>query len=136
MAIKEIPIAKPSRLIMQDAKSAIQHFSDAVVELVTNSDDSYKRLEENGAKHSGKIEIYVSRAKGGKIREFYIQDFAEGISREKLEEIIAFGGEVSGFSEGKSVRGLFGRGLKQAIIALEGEAEIFTKKMGGREDVL
>ena len=69
MAIKEIPIAKPSRLIMQDAKAAIQHFSDAIVELVTNSDDSYKRLEENGEKHSGKIEIYVSREKGGRVEE-------------------------------------------------------------------
>lgn len=128
MTIKEIPIAKPSRLIMQDAKAAIQHFSDALVEIVTNSDDSYKRLEENGEKCSGRIDIHLSRVKGGRIREFYIQDFAEGMSREKLEKVIAWGGEVSGFIEGKSVRGLFGRGLKQAIIALEGEAEIFTKK--------
>lgn len=130
MAIKEIPIAKPSRLIMQDAKAAIQYFSDAIVELVTNSDDSYKRLEEGRIEPSGTIEIYVSRVKGGKIKDFYIKDFAEGISKEKLEEIIAFGGEVSGFSEGKGVRGLFGRGLKQAIIALESEAKIFTKKNG------
>jgi len=128
MAIKEIPIAKPSRLIMQDAKAAIQHFSDAVVELVTNSDDSYKRLEENGEKHFGKIEICISREKGGRVKEFYIRDFAEGIPKENLEKVIAFGEEISGFIEGKSVRGLFGRGLKQAIIALEGEAEIFTKK--------
>lgn len=130
MAIKEIPIAKPSRLIMQDAKAAIQHFSDAVVELVTNSDDSYKRLENDGKKYSGEIEIYISREKGGGIREFYVQDFAEGIPEENLEKVIAFGEEISGFVEGKSVRGLFGRGLKQAIIALEGEAEIFTKKSG------
>ena len=130
MTVKEIPIAKPSRLIMQDAKAAIQHFSDAIVELVTNSDDSYKRLEGDGERPSGEIEIYISRAKGGEIRDFYIQDFAEGMSREKLEEIIAWGGEVSGFKEGESVRGLFGRGLKQAIIALEGEAEIFTRQDG------
>lgn len=130
MAIKEIPIAKPSRLIMQDAKAAIQHFSDAVVELVTNSDDSYKRLEEERKDHPSEIEIYVSKEKGGRVKEFYIKDFAEGIPKENLEKVIAWGEEVSGFIEGKSVRGLFGRGLKQAIIALEGEAEIFTKKSG------
>jgi hypothetical protein len=130
MAIKEIPIAKPSRLIMQDAKAAIQHFCDAIVELVTNSDDSYKRLESEKKSCTGEIEIYVEREKGGKVKEFYVKDFAEGIPKENLEKVIAFGEETSGFIKGKSVRGLFGRGLKQAIIALEGEAEIFTRKDG------
>ncbi len=127
MAIKEIPIPKPSRLIKQQAEANIQSLIDAVVELVTNSDDSYIGLESEGKKHTGQIEIYVSREKGGRVNEFYIKDFAEGMSKEDLEKAIAFGEEASKFFEGKSVRGLLGRGLKEAILGL-GEGEIFTRK--------
>ena len=129
MAIKEIPIPKPSRLIKQQAEATIQSLIDAVVELVTNSDDSYIRLESEGEKHTGQIEIYVSREKGGRVKEFYIKDFAEGMLKENLEKAIAYGEEVSRFIEGKSVRGLLGRGLKEAILGL-GEGEIFTRKNG------
>ena len=111
MAIREIPIPKPSRLIKQQAEATIQNLIDAVVELVTNSDDSYIRLESEEKKHTGQIEIYVSREKGGRVKEFYIKDFAEGMSKEDLEKAIAYGEEISGFIEGKSVRGLLGRGL-------------------------
>ncbi|PIP24115.1 MAG: hypothetical protein COX35_02590, partial [Candidatus Nealsonbacteria bacterium CG23_combo_of_CG06-09_8_20_14_all_37_18] len=130
MAIKEIPIPKPSRLIKQQAEATIQSLIDAVVELVTNSDDSYIRLESEEKKHTGQIEIYVSREKGGRVKEFYIKDFAEGMSKEDLEKAIAYGEEISGFIEGKSVRGLLGRGLKEAILGLGGEGEIFTRKNG------
>lgn len=127
MSIQEIPIPKPSRLIKQQAEATIQSLIDAIVELVTNSDDSYKRLENIGEAHFGEIEIYVAREKGGRVKEFYIKDFAEGMSREKLEKAIAYGEEASGFTEGKSVRGLLGRGLKEAILGL-GDGEIFTIK--------
>ena len=129
MAIREIPIPKPSRLIKQQAEATIQSLIDAVVELVTNSDDSYIRSESGEEKHTGQIEIYVSREKGGRVKEFYIKDFAEGMSKENLEKAIAYGEEVSGLIEGKSVRGLLGRGLKEAILGL-GEGEIFTRKNG------
>jgi len=130
MAIKEIPIPKPSRLIKQQAEATIQNLIDAVVELVTNSDDSYIRLESEEKKNTGQVEIYVSREKGGRVKEFYIKDFAEGMSKEDLEKAIAYGEEVSRFIEGKSVRGLLGRGLKEAILGLGGEGEIFTIKNG------
>jgi hypothetical protein len=129
MTAKEIPISKPSRIIKQQAEATIQHLIDAVVELVTNCDDSYKRLEDNGKHLSGKIELYVSREKGGRCKEFKIKDYAQGMDRKKLETAIEYGGETSGFVEGKSVRGLLGRGLKESILAL-GEGEIYTKKDG------
>jgi len=129
MAAKEIPISKPSRIIKQQAEATIQHLIDAVVELVTNCDDSYKRLEDNGKRLSGKIDLYVSREKGGRCKEFKIKDCAQGMDRKKLETAIEYGGETSGFVEGKSVRGLLGRGLKESILAL-GEGEIYTKKEG------
>ncbi len=58
-----------------------------------------------------------------------VKDFAEGMSREQLQKAITFGEEASGFETGRSVRGLFGRGLKEAIIAL-GEGEITTIQEG------
>lgn len=129
MAAKEIPISSPSRIIKQQAEATIQHLIDAVVELMTNCDDSYKRLEDNGDHLSGRIDLYVSREKGGKCKEFKIKDSAQGMNRERLEKAIEYGGETSGFIEGKSVRGLLGRGLKESILAL-GEGEIYTKRDG------
>lgn len=49
------------------------------------------------------------------------------MSKEELKKAIEFGGEASGFAKGQTVRGLFGRGLKEAIISL-GEGEIYTIK--------
>lgn len=127
MTAKEIPISKPSRIIKQQAEATIQNLIDAVVEFVTNCDDSYSRLEGIGKQSFGEIEIYVSREKGGRCKEFRIRDYAEGMNREELERAIAYGEESSGYLEGKTVRGLLGRGLKEAILGL-GKGEIYTKK--------
>jgi len=119
-----------ARVIKQQATATIQSFLDAVIELVTNSDDSYSRLEDEGKHTKGEIEIYVCREKGGKCKEFKIHDYAEGMDKEKLEEkVIAYGEESSGFRERKTVRGLLGRGLKESILGL-GEGEIYTRKKG------
>lgn len=109
------------------AKATIRNFSDAIVELVTNSDDSYKRAEKAGLEKMGVIKIFVSREKGGKCKEFRVIDFAEGMFRGDLRRAIEFGGETSGFDKDRTVRGLFGRGLKESIISL-GEGEIYTIK--------
>jgi len=137
MPFQPLPFSKraQSRVIKQQSTATIQHLIDAVVELSTNCDDSYCRLENEGKHPSGKIEIYVSREKGGKCKEFKIRDCAEGMNKEKLEsKAIGYGEESSGFTEGKTVRGLLGRGLKESIIGL-GEGEIYTKKEGVRHGV-
>jgi len=107
---------------------SVRSITDAIVELVTNSDDSYNRPHEI-TNREGQIEIYLERIKGGKCKKLVVKDFAEGMSREQLQRAITFGEEASGFEAGRSVRGLFGRGLKEAIIAL-GEGEINTIKDG------
>jgi hypothetical protein len=104
--------------------ATIKNLIDGVVELVTNSDDSYKRIEESGNDVSGIIEIYVNREKGGICKKFIIKDYAEGMTKEELEKALIFAGKTK---TGKSIRGLFGRGLKETIIAL-GEGEIATIK--------
>ena len=104
--------------------ATIKNLIDGVVELITNSDDSYKRIEESGDNVSGRIEIYVNREKGGICKNFIIKDYAEGMTKEELEKALVFAGKTK---TGKSIRGLFGRGLKETIIAL-GEGEITTIK--------
>ena len=51
------------------------------------------------------------------------------MSEEDLLKAIEFAGETSGFAEGRKVRGFFGRGLKESIIAL-GKGTIMTLKDG------
>jgi hypothetical protein len=124
---KDLPIN--SRIVEQLAKATVKNLVDGIVELITNCDDSYKRLEEKGQKASGEIVIYVDRKKGGICENLVIRDSAEGMTKEELGKAIIFAGETSGFATGKSVRGLFGRGLKETIIAL-GNGEIKTIKDG------
>lgn len=126
MSAQLIPYSKDSRVLIQQAEATIQNLPDAAVELITNCDDSYDRLE-NTDQHCGKIEFYASRESGGRCQTFWIRDYAEGLNKEKLEKAIIYGEESSGFQEGKSVRGLLGRGLKESIIGL-GEGIILARK--------
>lgn len=122
---QDLPI--DARITIQMSYGTIRYLYDAVVELVTNSDDSYKRIKRDGIADKGEIKIRVRRLKGSKCERLEVIDFAEGMNKEKLEKALIFAGEASGFEEGKSVRGLFGRGLKEAIIAL-GKGEIYSIK--------
>lgn len=117
------------RIIRQMSFATIRSFPDAIVELVTNCDDSYRRLEEKNVAGSGEIKLFIKRLKGGRCEELQAIDFAEGMGKNQLEEALVFGGETSGFEKDKSVRGLFGRGLKEAIVAL-GKGTIYTIKDG------
>jgi hypothetical protein len=111
------------------SKATIKNLVDGIVELITNSDDSYIKLEEMGKKSPGRIEINVDRKKGGICTKLIVRDWADGMTNKELEDALTFGGETSGFATGKSVRGFFGRGLKETILAL-GEGEISTIKNG------
>lgn len=122
---RDLPI--DSRIVEQFAKATVKNIIDGIVELITNCDDSYQRIEERGEISEGKILIYVDREKGGICNKLVIEDFAEGMTNDDLQKAIVFGGETSGFFAGRSVRGFFGRGLKETIIAL-GVGEIRTVK--------
>jgi len=124
---KDLPINP--RIVEQLAKTTVKTSVDGIVELVTNCDDSYRRLAEEEEVFSGEIEIYVDRKKGGICENLKVKDYAQGMTKEELQEAIVYASETSGFEKGKSVRGLFGRGLKETIIAL-GEGEIRTIKNG------
>ena len=94
----------------------------ALVELVTNSDDSYRRLEAKGVPGSGLIKVAINRKHQEAIIE--VTDEAEGFDDEKMSDRVGtYAADTSGFTDGLSVRGIFGRGLKDAILGL-GEGKV------------
>ncbi|MET4134849.1 ATP-binding protein [Pseudarthrobacter sp. PvP090] len=89
----------------------------ALVELITNSDDSYARLEKTGAPVTGTIHVGYERHHTGAV--LMVTDQAEGMSFEEAARILTYGGAHSPLSRGEgNGRGYFGRGLKQAIFGL------------------
>lgn len=100
----------------------------ALVELITNSDDSYSRLEKTGATVTGSIHVGYERHHTGAV--LMVTDQAEGMSFEEAARILTYGGAHSPLSRGEgNGRGYFGRGLKQAIFGL-GHGWIETIKDG------
>ena len=91
----------------------------ALVELITNSDDSYKKLERFGIEHDGLIRIAFERSRG--YGKFIVTDHAEGMGPEKMDQAVGFyGAETHDFGAGEGGRGFFGAGLKEAILSLGG----------------
>lgn len=125
--VKALPI--DDRIILQSAKATVTNLIDGIVELITNSDDSYGKLEQREEHVTGRIEIYVNRKKGGICEKLVIKDSAEGMAHEKLIGALRFGGKTSGFGGNISGRGLWGRGLKETIVSL-GEGDIKTVNKG------
>ena len=108
MAKKEIAVKYTERGFAQDAEQAMRgDVIRGLIELITNCDDAY------GVK-SGTIRILVTRPLDAKdFVELAVSDSAKGLTPDEMEKAFTFlGAELSGFAEGESVRGLFGRGSK------------------------
>ena len=84
-----------SRYVSTTAKWSIGHdLIPGLIEMIYNSDDSYIRLEEKGKTTEGSIIIrYKPKRKGSS--EILLCDFAEGMTKEKVEEIMRVGGSTS-----------------------------------------
>ncbi|HSR73823.1 MAG TPA: ATP-binding protein [Sulfurovum sp.] len=114
MAINAIPVDQ--RVIDIDSRR-FASIEKALVELITNSDDSYARLEKAGIQSSGDILVHYERHQKGAL--LVVTDKAEGMSYERVCHILTYGGAHSPLAQGESGgRGYFGRGLKQAIYGL------------------
>lgn len=84
-----------------------------LVELITNSDDSYRDLEDIGKQVSGKIRIEVERRKKGQSNTVIVRDRAGGMNRAEIyKKLGELGKRTSGFEKGKARRGLHGRGAR------------------------
>jgi hypothetical protein len=106
------------RVALQQADQAIRKdVLRALVEIITNSNDSYSRLEDAGLHARGEIFIDVLRKhKNSVIR---VRDFAEGMNDVRMDHVVGTYGEAtSGLKEDMHVRGMWGRGLKDAIFGL------------------
>jgi len=98
------------RNIKMQAAQAIRGVLDALVELITNSDDAYAQI----GNKKGKIIIEVARERGKRAGVITVKDRAGGMTLDEMEsKIIKYGG----FYAGKHARGYMGRGAKD-IVAL------------------
>lgn len=96
-----------SRTIMQNANLAIRDVYDAIVELVTNADDRYQILRQNG-----RVEVELKRQKK-QLSTLCVRDFADGMDSDTMQSKLGrIGGRVSGLEEGYFVRGTNSRGAK------------------------
>lgn len=124
--LEDLPIDS-ANVIRTSAHQTIGNIYDALVELITNSDDSYLRLEREGKKAKGDIDIEVVK-ENKKCKSIGVWDEATGMTGEELMDALEFAGEQS-IASRTSVRGLFGKGLKEAVVAL-GDGSITTTKNG------
>ena len=117
------------RVALQQADQAIRKdVFRALVEVITNCNDSYSRLEQAGWAVGGEIIIDVQRKhKNSIIRE---RDHAEGMTDSRMDKVVGTYGEAtSGLKEDKHVRGMWGRGLKDSIFGL-GHGYVYSFKGG------
>lgn len=106
------------RVAEQQARATIKNNPVlALVELVTNSDDSYRRLEKAGVAVDGRIIVELVRKYEGSV--IRVIDYAEGFDEKTMDERVGgYGGDTSGFTTEDAGRGYWGRGLKEAMIAM------------------
>ncbi|MCQ3803866.1 MAG: ATP-binding protein [Acidimicrobiia bacterium] len=115
-----------SRALLQDAREAMgTDLIRGLIELITNSDDSYARQN-----RSGPIRVEVDHSRKGGPHEVIVRDRAGGMSfQEMRDRLLPIGGRSSGLEDGQPVRGNRGRGAKDLVAF--GEVE-FTSIKDGR----
>ena len=130
-----VPVAAPRRIKVKASRRALKMLADQAIgndlmkgflELITNSDESYARLEARGAQADGRIEIEVNRRPRKNQTTIRVIDWAEGMDEIQLEKCVGSYGEDT---SGQVGRGIFGMGLKDTINAF-GEGTIIAFKDG------
>ena len=90
-----------------------------IVELVTNADDSYRRLETKGLVNQDTVKpiyIEVSESRGSTL--ISVTDNAEGMSNQRIFELFSgksYGADNSG-GEATTSRGIFGQGATDVMV--------------------
>jgi len=108
---KPIDLKLTSRYFQQNRGFAIRDVFDALVELITNSDDSYHRLYKKQKRNEdgGPILIEVKEQRKGQSSLIIVRDKAEGMTLQEMKKKLAVVGDRTS-EEGD--RGLMSRGLK------------------------
>ena len=116
-------IVADSRIIYQSATRAMQgNIIMALIELITNSDDSYDRLQEKVRK------IFVTYQKKGFKGIFSVKDDAAGMGIAELSKYLTYYKENE-LEYSDAQRGYFGKGAKDALACME-EGEVVSFKDG------
>jgi len=113
------------RVALQQADQAIRKdVLRALVEVITNCNDSYSRLEQAGQTVDGEIIIDVHRKHQNSV--IRVRDHAEGMTDSRMDKVVGTYGEAtSGLKEDKHVRGMWGRGMKDSIFGL-GHGHVYS----------
>ncbi len=118
-------VVDSKRKKLRDLKSALgDDILRFIAELLTNSDDSYRRIEsESGINtETNKIIIRLEKDKRNRFSEedsylISVIDNAEGMSKEDLhKKFVTYGGDNAGGVE-KHARGIFGQGASDVLRA-------------------
>jgi len=109
-----------SRHTSRSMRNAIQGSPiKALVEIITNSDDSYSIIEQQGGTADGRIEISYKALDDNSLL-FTIRDYARGMSIDTVRSSYKkYGAATSGMEDGAAVRGYFGQGAKDALAAMK-----------------
>lgn len=92
-----------------------------VTELVTNSDDSYKRLEKDNIEHDNLIIIKLEKERRNEGYVLSVTDHAEGMSSERLTKVFEnYAGDNADGTE-SGARGIFGQGASDVLQAAAAE---------------
>lgn len=92
-----------------------------VTELVTNSDDSYKRLEKDNIEHDNLIIIKLEKERRNEGYVLSVTDHAEGMSSERLNKVFEnYAGDNADGTE-SGARGIFGQGASDVLQAAAAE---------------
>lgn len=88
-----------------------------ITELVTNSDDSYKRLEDKKIEHDSLIYIKLEKERRNEGFVLSVTDHAEGMSSERLNKVfLDYAGDNADGDE-SGARGIFGQGASDVLQA-------------------
>lgn len=120
------------RAFHQDASVAMKgDIVRAIIELVTNSDDSYASLDDS-SKQKIMIEVEHRRSQPWQV---VVRDRAAGMSAQTMiDRLTTLGGRTSGFESGKKRRGNLGRGAKD--VAAFGDVSFKSIKDGSYSELL
>lgn len=129
------PVQATRRVKVKASKRALKFLADqaighdlfkGLIELITNSDDSYGRLEAGALPANGRIEVEIDRRPRKNQTIVRVIDWAEGMTDEQMERCVGNYGEDT---SGQSGRGVFGMGLKDTINAF-GQGMLTSFKEG------
>src|SRR3989344_2099839 len=127
--MSEIIVKDSYRQVIKRLQRAMQKsYLKVLTEPITNSEDSYRRLEENGILQKEKkkpIFVYITKDE----KKFEVVDYAEGFNKLQMSQTFEWYGQDKETHETGS-RGLFNQGLSDTLFTREKGGHLYSIKDG------